>query len=39
MIARALAVGICLSPFISAALLALHRVGRALRQLTHRKES
>ena len=38
-IARALAVGICLSPFISAARLALHRVGRALRQLTHRKES
>jgi hypothetical protein len=36
--ARALAVGICLAPFISAALLGLGRAGRALRHhLTNRK--
>jgi hypothetical protein len=34
--ARALAVGIVLAPFISAALLGLGRAGRTLRNLTRR---
>lgn len=40
MIARALGVGIVCAPFISAALLGLHRAGRALHtRITHRKDS
>lgn len=35
--ARALAVGICLAPFISAALLGLGRAGRALTNRLTRK--
>ncbi|MGW5477661.1 hypothetical protein [Streptomyces sp. NPDC004008] len=41
MIARYIAVGICLAPLFSAALLGLGRAGRALHQLvrTHTRSS